>query len=94
MNTVLIGPAPMRALEHIWGPPLRAAGLEPKLPPMARQMNGTPEALAFVASLHALKRMASPDEQARSVLYLASDAPSFTTDTALLVDGGVSINRT
>jgi NAD(P)-dependent dehydrogenase (short-subunit alcohol dehydrogenase family) len=62
--------------------------------PMARQMNGTPEALAFVRSLHALKRMASPDEQARSVLYLASDASSFTTGTALLVDGGVSINRT
>lgn len=62
--------------------------------PMAREMNGTPEALAFVESLHALKRMASPDEQARSVLYLASDASSFTTGTALLVDGGVSINRT
>jgi NAD(P)-dependent dehydrogenase (short-subunit alcohol dehydrogenase family) len=62
--------------------------------PMARQMNGTPEALAFVRSLHALKRMATPDEQARSVLYLASDASSFTTGTALLVDGGVSINRT
>lgn len=62
--------------------------------PMARQMNATPEALAFVRSLHALKRMASPDEQARSVLYLASDASSFTTGTALLVDGGVSINRT
>lgn len=62
--------------------------------PMARQMNSTPEALAFVESLHALKRMASPDEQARSVLYLASDASSFTTGTALLVDGGVSINRT
>jgi NAD(P)-dependent dehydrogenase (short-subunit alcohol dehydrogenase family) len=61
---------------------------------MARQMNGSPEALAFVRSLHALKRMASPDEQARSVLYLASDASSFTTGTALLVDGGVSINRT
>ncbi len=35
---VLIGPAPMRALEHVWGPPLVAAGLTPKLPPMARQM--------------------------------------------------------
>jgi NAD(P)-dependent dehydrogenase (short-subunit alcohol dehydrogenase family) len=62
--------------------------------PMARQMNGTAEALDFVRSLHALKRMALPDEQARSVLYLASDASSFTTGTALLVDGGVSINRT
>jgi enoyl-[acyl-carrier-protein] reductase (NADH) len=35
-----------------------------------------------------------PEEIAKSVLYLASDASSFTTGTAMLVDGGVSINRT
>ncbi|MBB6096113.1 NAD(P)-dependent dehydrogenase (short-subunit alcohol dehydrogenase family) [Povalibacter uvarum] len=61
--------------------------------PMARAMNGTPEAWAFVEQLHALKRVATPEEQAKSVLYLASDASSFTTGTAMLVDGGVSINR-
>ncbi|MDA4633397.1 SDR family oxidoreductase [Escherichia coli] len=44
--------------------------------------------------MHALKRLAKPAEIARSVLYLASDASSFTTGTAMLVDGGVSINRT
>jgi NAD(P)-dependent dehydrogenase (short-subunit alcohol dehydrogenase family) len=53
-----------------------------------------PEVLAFVEGLHALKRMARPEEIARSALYLASDASSFTTGTALLADGGVSINRT
>jgi NAD(P)-dependent dehydrogenase (short-subunit alcohol dehydrogenase family) len=47
----------------------------------------------FVEGLHALKRIAAPEEIARSVLYLASDASSFTTGTALLVDGGVSVNR-
>lgn len=62
--------------------------------PMARAMNGTPDAWAFVERLHALKRIATPDEQARSALYLASDMSSFTTGTALLADGGVSINRT
>jgi NAD(P)-dependent dehydrogenase (short-subunit alcohol dehydrogenase family) len=62
--------------------------------PMGREMSATPEALAFVKSLHALKRIATPAEQAQSVLYLASDASSFTTGTALLVDGGVSVNRT
>lgn len=62
--------------------------------PMARGMNATPEAWAFVEGLHALKRTAMPEEIARSVLYLASDAASFTTGTALLVDGGVSVNRT
>ena len=51
------------------------------------------ETLAFVRSLHALKRMATPKEIAHSALYLASDASSFTTGSAMLVDGGVSINR-
>jgi NAD(P)-dependent dehydrogenase (short-subunit alcohol dehydrogenase family) len=61
--------------------------------PMARQMNSSEEALAGVRRLHALKRMASPEEQARAALYLASDASSFTTGIALLSDGGVSIHR-
>jgi NAD(P)-dependent dehydrogenase (short-subunit alcohol dehydrogenase family) len=62
--------------------------------PMGRVFASTPEALAFVQGLHALKRMAFPDEIAKSALYLASDASSFTTGSALLADGGVSINRT
>jgi NAD(P)-dependent dehydrogenase (short-subunit alcohol dehydrogenase family) len=62
--------------------------------PMHRAMNGTAEAERFVIGLHALKRIASPDEIARSVVYLASDAATFTTGTAMVVDGGVSINRT
>jgi NAD(P)-dependent dehydrogenase (short-subunit alcohol dehydrogenase family) len=62
--------------------------------PMGRAFASTPEALSFVQGLHALKRMALPDEIAKSALYLASDASSFTTGSALLADGGVSINRT
>ena len=62
--------------------------------PMGRAFANTPESLAFVRGLHALKRMASPDEIAQSALYLASDASSFTTGSALLADGGVSISRT
>jgi NAD(P)-dependent dehydrogenase (short-subunit alcohol dehydrogenase family) len=62
--------------------------------PMGRATANTPEALAFVKGLHALKRIARPEEIARSALYLASDASSFSTGSTLLVDGGVSINRT
>jgi NAD(P)-dependent dehydrogenase (short-subunit alcohol dehydrogenase family) len=61
--------------------------------PMGAQMSSTPEAMAHVAGLHALKRIASPDEIAKAALFLASDAASFVTGSAMLVDGGVSINR-
>lgn len=61
---------------------------------LANAPGAKPEVLAFVQGLHALKRLATPEEIAQSVLYLASDASSFITGTALLVDGGVSISRT
>lgn len=52
-----------------------------------------PEVLAFVEGIHALKRLARPQEIARAALFLASDAASFVTGTAFLADGGVSIQR-
>lgn len=61
---------------------------------MYRSTNDTADKQAFITGLHALKRVGSPDEIARSVLYLASDDSSFVTGTASLVDGGLSINRT
>jgi NAD(P)-dependent dehydrogenase (short-subunit alcohol dehydrogenase family) len=62
--------------------------------PMGRFVANTPEIQSFVEGLHALKRTASPEEIARSVLHLASEASSFMTGTAMLVDGGVSVCRT
>lgn len=61
---------------------------------MGHAAANTTEEKAFVDNLHALKRIAAPEEIARSVLHLASDASSFVTGTAFLVDGGVSICRT
>ena len=61
---------------------------------MYREMNDTSEKQGFITNLHALKRVATSEELARSVLYLASDDASFVTGTASLVDGGVSITRT
>jgi NAD(P)-dependent dehydrogenase (short-subunit alcohol dehydrogenase family) len=60
---------------------------------MYREMNNTAESQAFITNLHALKRVATPEELARSVLYLASDDAAFVTGTASLVDGGASITR-
>ncbi len=61
--------------------------------PMGAAFASTPEARAFIEGLYAMKRLATPEEMAKSALYLASDASSFTTGLALLVDGGVSIHR-
>ncbi|WP_374554776.1 SDR family oxidoreductase [Thermomonas sp.] len=61
--------------------------------PMGRSVANGPEALAQVTQLHALQRLASPEEIAGSALYLASDLAAFTTGTAVLADGGVSIKR-
>jgi NAD(P)-dependent dehydrogenase (short-subunit alcohol dehydrogenase family) len=60
---------------------------------MYRDMNNTPESQSFITNLHALKRIATPEELARSVLYLASDDSAFVSGTASLVDGGASITR-
>ena len=62
--------------------------------PMGRAFANTPEIMEFVTNLYALKRIAQPEEIAQAALYLASDMSSFTTGTAMLADGGVSINRT
>lgn len=62
--------------------------------PMADTMADTEETKAFVRNMHALKRIATPEEQARAALFLASDAASFVTGSALLADGGVSISKT
>lgn len=61
--------------------------------PMGKTVANTAEARAFVENLHALKRLADPTEIARSALFLASDASSFTTGAAIVSDGGVSISR-
>lgn len=60
---------------------------------MGKAFADSPEALAYVQGLHALKRIASPEEIAKSAFYLASALSSFMTGAALLVDGGVSIFR-
>ena len=48
-------------------------------------------ARAFFNELIPLHRHASPEEIARSVLYLASEQSSFTTGAMLMVDGGMSV---
>lgn len=87
----LIGLVQVLAAEH--GPAgLRANALLPggTLTPMAGDDPGFHDA---VRAMHALKRMAAPEEIARAALFLLSDAASFITGTALLADGGNSITK-
>ncbi len=46
---------------------------------------------AFFNEMIPLGRHGSPEEVARSVLYLATDDSSFTTGATLMVDGGMSV---
>jgi NAD(P)-dependent dehydrogenase (short-subunit alcohol dehydrogenase family) len=48
------------------------------------------DATAFFNEIIPLRRHVRAEEVARSVLYLASDASSFTTGSTLMVDGGLS----
>jgi NAD(P)-dependent dehydrogenase (short-subunit alcohol dehydrogenase family) len=48
------------------------------------------DATAFFNDIIPLRRHVRADEVARSVLFLASDASSFTTGSLLMVDGGLS----
>ena len=60
---------------------------------MAMDARTNPQTEAFIAGLHALKRMAQPVEIANAALFLASDLSSFVTGSAMLVDGGNSISK-
>ncbi len=62
--------------------------------PNGRTVASTPEALEFVQGLHALRRLASPEEIAHAALFLASESSSFVTGQNLIVDGGLSVTRT
>lgn len=51
---------------------------------------GDPDALAYIAELHPMKRMAAASEIAEAARFLLSDRASFMTGSGMLVDGGIS----
>lgn len=88
----LVGLAQVLAVEH-GAQGLRANTLMPggTLTEMAGDDTGFHE---FVRGLHALKRMAAPEEIAEAALFLISDRGSFVTGTSLYADGGNSVCKT
>ncbi len=51
----------------------------------------TAEQLAADAAKYPLKRFGEPEEIANAIVYLLSEASSWTTGTSLVVDGGISL---
>ena len=54
----------------------------------ATEMAGDAAQRDWAAGLHAMKRIAEPEEIAKAALFLASDMASFVTGSALWADGG------
>ena len=54
----------------------------------ATDMAGDAAQREWAAGLHAMKRIAQPEEIAQAALFLASDMASFVTGSALWADGG------
>lgn len=87
----LVGLTQVLAAEH--GPEnIRVNALLPggTMTPMAGDDAGFHE---VVRGFHALKNIAEPSEIANAALFLLSDHASFVSGSAMIADGGNSINR-
>lgn len=60
-------------------------------PMMDRVSGGTPEGRASVIAQEPVGRMGKPEEVAATVVWLCSDAASFVTGHAMVVDGGQTV---
>jgi len=60
-------------------------------PMMERFSGGSPEGRQRVISQEPVGRMGKPEEIAAAVLWLCSDAASFATGHAMVVDGGQTV---
>ena len=60
---------------------------------LTKKLFADPERERAITAMHPLGRLASPEEIARAVLFLASDDAAMITGQALAVDGGFTVGR-
>ena len=79
-----------RSVAHEWGPAVRVNAIAVGYVETETAANtyGDEETRQRVAGTLALERLACPEDIARAVLFLASDAASYITGATLNVDGG------
>jgi NAD(P)-dependent dehydrogenase (short-subunit alcohol dehydrogenase family) len=58
--------------------------------PMAAPLLNNPEMIAEVLSTYPIRRVGTPEEVAKMVLYLASDDASWVTGSSFTIDGGLT----
>ncbi|HET7058432.1 MAG TPA: SDR family NAD(P)-dependent oxidoreductase [Nitrospiraceae bacterium] len=58
--------------------------------PMAAPLLNNPDMKAEVLAAYPIRRVGTPDEVAKMVLYLASDEASWVTGSSFMIDGGLT----
>jgi NAD(P)-dependent dehydrogenase (short-subunit alcohol dehydrogenase family) len=76
------------AFAHALGPAVRVNAVAPGRFLTDVSKHWDPEQLRAASALTALRRAGMPEEMAGAIVYLASDAASYTTGALLQVDGG------
>ena len=51
----------------------------------------SPKLKKRIPAMHPMGRVATPEEIANAVLYLASDESTFTTGSRMIIDGGLTV---
>jgi A-factor type gamma-butyrolactone 1'-reductase (1S-forming) len=62
--------------------------------PMLRDAVGSEEAIDNLSSSHPLLRIGTPEEVAETVVWLFSDSSSYVTGQSIVLDGGLTAQRT
>lgn len=78
-----------------YDPPVRVNSLNPGViwtEMITNQYGDSPEVRAFVINGNALQQVGEVDDIAEAALYLVSDDSSYTTGTAMVVDGGRGVD--